>query len=197
MLFASAFNPVEAMAQEIPLVGIGLPYSPESPRPLVPAHPLYQRIEVGEIEGLPPTIKSSSLNWIAAAKRSSINMALRESLERMNMLASNTGAARARLIVGWGGDSTPFRIARRNRTTVTMHYRLIRIDNGQLLFDRDISTSVEGGGVDASMRDNGIVRAAIATNFASAVNCLDHAAFGEAPADCALVPLFSVSVTRR
>jgi hypothetical protein len=46
------------------------------------------------------------------------------------------------------------------------------------------------------MRDNGIVRAAIAANFASAANCIDRAAYGTAPSDCALTPKFSVSVTR-
>ena len=71
------------------------------------------------------------------------------------------------------------------------------IDDGRELFDRDVTTSAEGGGVDASMRDNGIVRAAIAANFASAANCLDRAAFGDAPGDCALTPRFSVSVVRR
>lgn len=189
--------PTAALAQDIPMVGIGLSYAPESPTPVDPAHPLHMRIEANQIEGLPPTVKSSSLNWIAAAKRSSINKALRDTLGRMNMLAPDAKAARARLSVGWGGDVTPMRIGRQNSATVKMHYRLVRIDNGLVLFDRDISTSVEGDGVDASMRDNGILRAAIAANFASAAYCMDRAAFGTAPADCALTPKFKVAVTRR
>lgn len=84
-----------------------------------------------------------------------------------------------------------------NTAAVTIHYRLERIDNAQILFDRDITTSAKGGGVDASMRDNGIMRAAIAANFASAANCIDHAAYGSAPTDCALTPSFGVSVDRR
>ena len=63
--------------------------------------------------------------------------------------------------------------------------------------DRRITTSAAGGGADASMRDNGIVRALIAANFASAANCIDHAAYGTAPSECALTPKFSVSVIRR
>ena len=189
--------PVAAASGDISMVAIGLPFAPETPAPVPPTHPLYQRVAVGEIEGLPATVGSSKLNFIAAAKRSSINAALRASLERMHMLAPDAAAARVRLIVGWRGSHTPFRIATSNSATATLHYRLVRIDSGQQLFDRDITTSAKGGGVDAAMRDNGIVRAAIGANFASAANCLDHAAFGTAPADCALTPKFSVSVVRR
>lgn len=187
-------TPAQAGSGDIPMVAIGLPFTPESPEPIDPAHPLYRGVEIGEIEGLPPTVKSSPLNFIAAAKRSSINTALRESFRRMNLLAPNAAAGRKRLTVVWKGSRTPFRIATSNATTVTFHYRLVRVDNGQLLFDREITTSAQGGGVDASMRDNGIVRAAIAANFASAANCLDRAAYGDAPADCALIPGFSVAV---
>lgn len=189
--------PAAAASGDIPMVAIGLPFTPETPSPVAPAHPLYHRVEIGEIEDLPPTVGSSALNFIAAAKRSSINAALRENFRRMNMLAPDAATARTRLLVSWGGSHTPFRIASRNVATVTLHYRLVRIDNGRPLFDRDITTSAEGGGVDAAMRDNGIVRAAIAANFASAANCLDHAAAGAVPGDCALVPGFSVSVRRR
>lgn len=184
-------------AADIPMVAIGLPFAPETPRPVAASHPLHHRIETGEIAGLPPTIKSSALNWIAAAKRSSVNTALRESFERMNMLAPDAASSRARLLVQWKGSDTPFRIATKNEASVTMHYQLVRIDTGQTIFDREITTSAQGGGVDAGMRDNGIVRAAIAANFASAANCIDRAALGTAPADCALVPRFSVSVERR
>ncbi|TCM21950.1 hypothetical protein EDF56_101627 [Novosphingobium sp. PhB165] len=189
--------PLQAGPGDIPLVAIGLPFAPESPRPVAPTHPLYHSIEIGEIEGLPSTVGSSALNFIAAAKRSSINAGLRESFERMNMLAPKDSKARGRLIVSWGGSHTPFRIATSNAATATLHYRLVRIDNGHILFERDITTSMKGSGNgDAGMRDNGIVRAAIASNFASAAYCLDHTALGKPPADCALVPQFSVTVTR-
>jgi hypothetical protein len=181
---------------EIALTAIGLPFAPEAPAPVAATHPLYQRIEIAEIEGLPPTVKSSALNFIAAAKRSSINAGLTETFRQMHLLAPDAAAARFRLAVRWGGSETPFHIGSRNTATATFHYRLARIDTGQVLFDRDVITSMKGGGVDASMRDNGVVRGAIATNFASAANCLDHAAFGTAPADCALTPKFSVLIVR-
>ncbi len=185
-----------AAVDDIPMVAIGLPFAPETPRPVAATHPLYHRVEVGEIADLPTTVGSNPLNF-AAAKRSSIDKALRESFERMNLLAATPADARFRLTVTWLGSHTPFRIATRNTASTSLHYRLVRIDTGQLLFDRDVVTSAKGGGLDAAMRDNGIVRAAIAANFASAANCLDHAAYGTTPADCALVPNFTVSVVRR
>lgn len=188
--------PTLADPGEIALVAIGLPFAPETPTPVAPEHALYRDIAVGEIAGLPATIKSSGLNFIAAAKRSSINAGLVETFGRMNLLAAPERPARKRLEVRWGGARTPFHIGSSNTAAVTIHYRLARVDSGQVLFERDITTSVGGGGADASMRDNGIVRAAIAANFASAAWCIDRAAYGAAPADCALTPRFSVSVTR-
>lgn len=186
-----------AASGDIPLVAIGLPFSPETPQPVDPKHALYHDVVVGEVEGLPATVKSSAMNFIAAAKRSSINAGLQESFRRMNLLAPDAATARKRLTVTWVGSRTPFKIGSRNTGSVTFHYRLTRVDSGVALFDRDITTSAEGGGADASMRDNGTIRAAIAANFASAANCLDRAAYGPAPADCALTPRFSVSVVRR
>ncbi|WP_242185774.1 hypothetical protein [Sphingomonas sp. CARO-RG-8B-R24-01] len=190
-------TPVDAATNNIPMVAIGLPFEPESPTPVDRNHVLYHHVEVGDIEGLPTTVGSSSLNFIRAAKRSSVNAALRETFDRMNFLSPARGTAHVRLLVSWEGSTTPFHIGAHNRATATLRYRLVRIDTARVLFDRSITTSVAGGGVDASMRDNGIVRAAIATNFASAANCIDHAAYGTAPSDCALIPKFSVSVVRR
>lgn len=196
LALASIGVPAAAGPGDIPLVAIGLPFAPEAPVPVAPDHPLFHDVAVGEIEALPATVKSSALNWIAAAKRASINAGLSETLRRMNLLAPAPATARKRLTVTWLGDRTPFHIGTHNATSVTLHYRLARVDSGLVLFDREITTSARGGGADASMRDNGIVRAAIAANFASAANCLGRAAYGTAPADCALTPLFSVSVVR-
>jgi hypothetical protein len=193
----SATSAIAGGGNNLSMVAIGLPFDPETPEPIGATHPLYHRVEVGEIDGLPATVQSSSMNFIAAAKRSSINTALRDSFQRMSLLSENPSDARFRLSVRWMNSHTPFRIATHNTATATLHYELARIDNGRVLFDRDITTSVDGGGIDASMRDNGIVRAAIAANFASAANCLDHAAFGTAPGDCALTPKFRVSVERK
>lgn len=188
--------PMTAAANDIPLMPIGLPFAPVTPSPIASSHQLYQQLAVDEIIGLPPTVKSSNLNFIAAAKRSSINDALVTSLRRMNMLASNPAAATARLIVTWRGIQPPIR-GSRNAATVTLHYRLVRVSNGEQLFERELTTSAEGSGVDLVMLENGLARAAIATNFASIAYCLDRAPSGTAPANCALTPQFSVNVRRR
>ena len=194
-ILALIATPGHGAPNEIPLVAVGLPFEPETPRPIAATHVLYRHLQVAEIEGLPSTIKSSRLNFIAAAKRSSVNAALRETFERMNLLAPDGGVAHVRLTATWEGSETPFHIGSSNEATVTLRYHLVRIDDARILFDRRITTSAAGGGADASMRDNGIIRAAIAANFASAANCIDHAAYGTAPSECALTPKFSVSVS--
>ena len=188
--------PMAAAANDIPMVAIGLPFAPDTPSPVPASHPLYQQIEVAEIIGLPPTVKSSRMNFIAAAKRSSINDALRTSLQRMNMLAPDAAAARARLIVTWRAIHPPVREGH-HAATVTLHYRLLRVANGEQLFEREVTTSAKGSGIDLVMLENGLARAAIAANFASIAYCLDRAPSGTAPANCALSPLFSVEVRRR
>lgn len=195
-LLSWSFLPTAAAANDIPLVAIGLPFAPESPVPVPVGHELYQQIDVEEIIGLPPTVKSSQLNFIAAAKRSSINDALATSLRRMNMLAPEPAAAKARLIVTWRGIQPPIR-GGRNAATVTLHYRLVRSANGEQLFEREITTSAEGSGIDLVQLENGLARAAIAANFASIAYCLDRAPSGTAPSNCALKPQFSVNVRRR
>lgn len=186
-----------ASTDEIPLSSIGLPYAPETPRPVATGHMLYHRIAVDEIADLPSTVGAPPLSLIAAAKRSSINKGLRETLARMNMLAPTPADAKARLIVRWGGVKTPFVIATKGQSTATLTYELRRIGNDELLFRREISTTAEGQGIDAGMRVIATARAAIAINFASIALCLEKAPSGSAPADCALTPLFKLSVERR
>lgn len=188
--------PTAAAANDISMVAIGLPFAPVSPAPVAATHELYQQVAVEEIVGLPSAVKSSRLNFIAAAKRSSINDALATSLRRMNMLAPDAAAAKTRLVVTWRGIEPPIR-GRRNAATVTLHYQLIRVSNGERLFEREITTSAEGSGIDLVMLENGLARAAIAANFASIAYCLDRAPSGTAPANCALTPRFSVNVSRR
>lgn len=195
-LLSASFLPTAAAANDIPMMAIGLPFAPESPAPVAETHELYQQIDVEEIVGLPSAVKSSSLNFIAAAKRSSINKALVASLKRMNMLALDPATAKARLFVTWRGIEPPVR-GSRNAATVKLHYRLVRVDTGEQLFEREVTTSAEGRGVDLVQLENGLARAAIAANFASIANCLDRAPSGTAPANCALTPQFSVNVSRR
>lgn len=104
-----------AARNDIPMVAIGLPFTPETPAPVEPDHVLYHDIRIEEIRDLPPTIKSSGLNFIAAAKRSSVNAALRESFVRMNLSAQDPASGRKRLIATWLGTRAPFRTAPRTQ----------------------------------------------------------------------------------
>ena len=131
-----------------------------------------------------------------AAKRSSIVRGLRDTLATMNMLALDGEEPRARLVVRWHDVRTPFVISSRGQSTATLSYELRRISNDELLFQREITTTVEGQGSNASMRVDGTVRAAIAANFASIAYCLDKAPSGNAPQDCALNPRYKVLVRR-
>jgi hypothetical protein len=185
---------VKLSDDDVSMVAIGLPFAPEEPTPVDRSHPLFRDVAVADIADLPSTVKSSAMNFIAAAKGSSINAALRETMRQMNMLAPGNG--RKRLQVTWLGGRTPFHIGTRNESSVTFRYRLERVDTGQALFEREITTRATGSGGNGAMRVNGIMRAAIAANFASAANCLDRAAFGTAPEDCALTPRFGVTAVQ-
>ena len=183
-------------AGDLPLVVIGQSFSPSTPTPVRPDHPLYHRVALAEIDDLPPAVGRTLVGVISSATRSSVNEGLAETLRRMNLLAPTDADARVRLTARWAGVETPFRIGSEGRSTATLSYRLARIDSGQTLFERRIVTTAEGRGIDAGRRAINTARTAIAVNFASLSACLDKAALGKAPQDCALTPLFKVDVTR-
>jgi hypothetical protein len=182
--------PVAAASPDIPLIAIGLPFAPEAPSPVAQGHPLFQRVAFTEIQNLPGSTRFS------VARPSTIHGGLRDTLKRMNMLAGDEASAKARLIATWVSvePSSPF--VARKFATATIAYRLVRIDTGEVIFDRTIRTTIQqvGAHIDWSM---GGRRAAVAANFASAALCLDKASFGTAPRDCALKPLYQVRAERR
>ena len=190
LLLATAAPAVAVAGPDIPLIAVGLPFAPETPTPVAADHPLFQRVAFSQIENLPGSARFST------ARPSTIHNGLRDTLKRMNMLAESEATAKARLVVRWVSiePSSPF--AAGKSASATLAYRLVRIDNGQTLFERTIRTTVEQSGAhhDGSMAGR---RSAVAANFASAALCLDKASFGNAPADCALQPLFQVRVERR
>jgi hypothetical protein len=191
LFFAASALIGAAPSPDIPLVAIGLPFAPEKPMPVASDHPLYHRVAVGDVEGITAIVR------FKAAPPGRLHKGLRETLERMNLLAPDAAHAKVRLIATWNGLDSPtsFLVASKE-TTATLHYQLIRIDNQQVLMDKIIATTVKGEGsaLDGGM---GMARAAIAANFASAAACMDKAAYGRAPDDCALRPLYGVSVSRR
>jgi hypothetical protein len=182
-----------ALAKSFPMNPIGLPFAPESPKPLAPGHPLYRQVALDPIADMPNKV-GSFLVPITSARE--MNDALRETLDRANMLAPPGVQPKARLVVRWAGLIAPSRISFSSEATATLSYSLIRIENGQELFRRDISTASRSTGGDASDRLKGNARLAILTNLASAVLCLDKAAYGQAPADCALTPQASYRAQR-
>lgn len=186
---ALALAPTAALANDIPLSVIGLPFAPEAPKPVKPDHPLYHRITVGDVEAMPGSVRFS------IARPSTINAGLRDTLRRMNLLAPVESDARARLTARWvsaDGDSI---FARGENASVALHYTLSRMDTQSVIFDRQIDTEAKASGsaLNGSMQT---LRAAVAVNFASLAYCLEKAAYGDAPGDCALTPLFEVRVSR-
>jgi len=173
------------LAKSFPLNPMGLPFAPESPRPLAPDHPLYRQVALDPVVDMPGKV-GSFLVPITSAKE--MNEALRDTLDRANMLAPPGAQAKARLVVRWAGLNAPAKISFSSEATATLSYSLIKVENGQELFRRDIVTASRSTGGDASDRLKGNARLAILTNLASAVLCLDKAAYGQAPANCALTP---------
>jgi hypothetical protein len=172
-----------AHAATVPLQPVGLPFAPDSPKPLSPDHPLYRQVALDPIADMPAKV-GKFLIPITSARE--MNEALRQTLDRANMLAPPGSPAKARLAVRWAGLDAPQKISISSQATAVLSYSLIRVANGQELFRRDITTSARSSGGDASDRLKGNARLAILTNLASAVVCLDKAALQKAPADCAL-----------
>jgi hypothetical protein len=182
---AAAASTSAALAKSFPLNPLGLPFAPESPKPLTPDHPLYRQVALDPVADMPNKV-GSFLVPITNAKE--LNEALRDTLEHANMLAPPGAPAKARLVVRWAGLDAPARISFSSEATARLSYSLIKVENGHELFRRDIVTASRSTGGDASDRLKGNARLAILTNLASAVLCLDKAAYGQAPANCALTP---------
>ncbi|MEC3948356.1 hypothetical protein [Sphingobium sp. HWE2-09] len=195
ILFAAAaiaISPACAMAADVPLSPMGLPFKPGAPKAVAPDHPLYHRIALDPVADMPGVVGASATAGImGAAKRSSFEKALRETLDKLNLLAPNETQAKVRLSPRWIGMDAPFKISFSSEATVRMGWRLTRIDNGQRIFDQEIATSAKSKGGSGSERATGVGRVALMTNIASAMRCIDLAAYGQAPQDCALTPDFT------
>jgi hypothetical protein len=194
MCLAALATPGAAAAKStVPLQPIGLPFAPESPKPLSPDHPLFQRVALEPVADMPNKVGKFLVPITSATE---MNEALRQTLERANMLAPPGVQPKARWVVRWRGLHAPSKISFSSEATATLSYTLFRLENGQELFRRDISTVSRSTGGDAADRLKGNARLAILTNLASAVLCLDKAAYGRAPADCALTAQASYRARR-
>lgn len=187
---AIAENPVQA--KDVPLSPVGFPFDPVAPQPLTPQHPLYHRIALDPVAEMPSVVGSGATGGlIGTAKRSSFEKALAETLEKLNMLAPTEADAKVRLSPKWIELDSPLRISFSSHATAQLAWRLTRIDNGQEIFSREIETSAESRGGSGNDRAVGVGRVALMANIASAVVCIDKAAYGKAPDDCALKPAFT------
>ena len=174
-----------AQAKVVSLQPIGLPFGPDGPKPVTPDHPLYRQVALEPVADMPDKV-GRFLVPITSAKE--MNEALRQTLDHANMLAPPGAQPKARLLVRWGGLDAPQKISFSSEAAATLSYTLIRVQNSEQLFRRDIRTVSRSSGGDASDRLKGNARLAILTNLASAIVCLDKAAYQQAPADCALQP---------
>jgi hypothetical protein len=165
-------------------------FSPDLPRVLGAEHPLFQRVLLEDVQQMPGRIGSI---FTPVTGPEEFNSALRSTLASANMLAPTQGSARTRLRITWRQFDLPFHIGFSSTATVAIDYELSRIDNGQVIFSRQILTRASARGGNAATRAQGTGRAAILANIASATLCLEKAAVEQAPADCALNPVGSFS----
>lgn len=160
-----------------------LGFVPQAPRAVDSQHPLFGRILLEDVQSMPRRVGSFLL---PVTTSSEFNAAVRSTLASANMLARSASDARARLRVTWRQFDLPFRIGLSSRARVAVRYELSRIDNGQMIYSREIVTEAASRGGEASARARGTGRAAILTNIASMSICLEQAPFNP-PSDACLV----------
>jgi hypothetical protein len=178
-----------------------LPLAPTTPGafpvpiPAVAAdHPLRNRIALEPVLGMPRKVGT----WLHPITNSAeFDAALRQTLRDTAMLAEAGAPPRARLVVTWREIDAPARIGAGSRAAVLIGYELRRVDTGATIFQREIRTQSNSHGGDASERLKANARAAILANIASATLCLQRAAVGTAPADCAIDVQGRMSPLRR
>ena len=175
------------------LVPIGLSFAPAAPEAVSPDHPLYHRVAITPVSGMLARVGGT---FTLATRPAEFDAALRDTLDRLNMLAQNPADARVRLTVAWGDLAVPFHVGFGSHAEAKIGYTLSRIDTGQPIFSREIVTKAEARGGDAVDREQENARLALATNLASMAVCIDQAAYGRAPADCALTPLATYHARR-
>ena len=153
------------------------------PRTVPADHPLRGRIAVEPIAAMPKRVGTL---FVSVAKPAEFDTAIKLALEQSRMLAGPEAAPKARLHVTWRWLDAPAKIGNSARASVAIAYELRRIDTGQTIFQREVRSEAKTtGGPDASQRLRHNARMAIQRNIAAVVTCLDLAAYGRAPADCA------------
>jgi hypothetical protein len=156
-------------------------YGPGGPRSLPKEHALYRRLVIEPVQSMPERVGSF---LVPIVKPAQLDQALLATFTDANMIAVEKPSAR--LTVTWRSIDAPARISNSSHATVVIGYELRRIDNGATIFRRDITTRSSASGGDGAERLKANARMAIQRNIASIVACLDKAAYGTAPPDCAI-----------
>lgn len=155
-------------------------------RPVSKEHVLYRRIAVApDVANMPDQIRSTILKVVSPQE---VIEALQSDLRDANMLVDPGRQPKAILRVSYRSLDLPLAIGFSSNATAVFLYQLRRLKDGEVVFAREITTQAKFAGGDAASRLVGTGRAAVMANLASAVRCLDLAAYGRAPMDCGLVP---------
>jgi hypothetical protein len=166
-----------------PPVGNALHSVGAGPRTVPANHPLRGRIVVEPVAAMPKRVGTL---FVSVAKPAEFDGAIKTALEQSGMLAAPQAAPSARLHVTWRWIDAPAKIGSSAQAKVAVAYELRRIDSGQTIFQREVTSEARTtGGRDASQRVRHNARKAIQRNIAAAIICLDLAAYGRAPGDCA------------
>ncbi len=165
-------------------------FSPHAPEVVAASHPLSARVIVEPIVNVPAKI-GTFMNAFARAE--DLNDALNDGMASAGMRSTSTARGIFRFTATWVSFDSPFKIGASSRASVTIRYELRRIDSGAVILQREITTSTSSSGGNAADRQRGTARAAIAANFAGAIWCLEQAAYGKAPENCAVSPVGSFS----
>ena len=175
----------------VPLLPIRDPYhfSPDQPHVLGAEHPLFRRILPDRLN-MPGRVGS---HLHASDPRRRDESGTQEDLGERQYARLNVGRRRTRLRVSWRQFDLPFHIGISSTATVAINYELSRIDNGQVIFSREIRTRASARGGNAATRAQETRRAAILANIASSDSTSEKAAVEQAPEDCAVNPVGSFS----
>lgn len=161
-------------------------FEPQALQPITSQHPLYGRILLEDVQAMPDRIGSFLMRVTSSSE---FNQSLRSTLASANMLARSPAEARARLRVTWRRFHLPLQIGLTTRATAAVHYELSRIDNGQIIYSREIVTQAVGRGGNGAIRGQGTGRASILSNIASITHCLEQAPFTPPSDACILRPV--------
>lgn len=194
-IIVSSSSPAAA-GDSVSLVPFGntIRFAPFAPAVVAPDHPFAGRIRIDPIVGMPGRI-GSFLNTFVRAKE--LNEALDATIGLTGMRAKAPTSAPFHLTVTWLTFESPFKISFSSRAKATLRYELRRTGSEELIFRRDVVTSAESSGGDASTRQRGTVRATLAANLAGAIWCMEQSPLGKAPTNCTSNPVgrFAAPIT--